>query len=47
MQSCLNCYNSLMCMMKTPEKRKQHLENDTTCKDWEDDSVDWDSQEED
>ena len=46
MKSCLNCYNSLVCMMRTPEKRKKCLDNDTTCLNWEDDSVDWDGEDE-
>lgn len=46
MQSCLNCYNSLICVAVTPEKRKKHLENDTVCINWEDDSVDWDEEDE-
>ena len=45
MMSCLNCYNSWMCKTKTPEKYKIHLDNDTACINWEDDSVDWDDDE--
>ena len=43
MKDCLNCYNSWMCKMKTPEFYKEHFENGVTCFKWEDDSVDWDS----
>lgn len=44
MISCLNCYNSWLCKTRNPEFYKEHLENDTTCSNWEDDSVDWDSE---
>ena len=44
MQSCLNCYNSWMCKTKSPKFYEEHLENDTPCRKWEDDSVDWDKE---
>lgn len=45
MRYCLNCYNSWICKTKTPAKYEKHFKEDTTCSNWEDDSVDWNSQE--